>query len=222
MKKNSNILIIGNSHAGALIAASNVLKKSGVIVDWICQPSALPLIHESGLVEGNNSAEINVVKSKENIFLNDYGSVLFSAFGSGNPRERKWNHPYFELQLQPLSTSLLQKIILSHLKNQILFIDKLVSVYKGNIFCQPQPRPLKKAIDGINIENNYKLWKRYCRAEIDLVSNKLESCKVNLLKYPNECEFFTKESYISSDPFHVNQYYGEIILDNILINRLDT
>lgn len=212
----AKILIIGNSHAGALIAASSVLKKAGLYVDWLCQPSALPQINDYGLIEGNNSAQLKVVKSREYILLKDYDYVLFSAFGSGNPRERKWNHPYFELQNQPLSTSLFSKIILSHLNSQINFIDKLVSVFSGNIFCQRQPRPLKSAIEGIYSDMNLIRWERYCECESNIIRNKADIWNVKLLNFPEKCELFTSDELVSTDPFHVNPHYGEIILKKFL------
>lgn len=205
-----SLLIIGNSQAGALISASKSLCDE-YSVSWFAVPGGLPQLDGSILISHKNTVS-NC--SSSDCVISNFDTILFSALGSGSPREARWNHPIFEISSRPTSDELLRRLILSHTAAARHLLSEIRSQNTySKLFCQRWPRPPQKELEerlGFDVKRN---WTRFCEAENSVLEEFCQKNGILLLPYPKGNEYFSAPDLLSSnDPFHVGTSYGNEIL----------
>jgi hypothetical protein len=209
---NSSILIFGNSQAGALIQASKIVLNNDSVY-WLATPSTLPRFHGS-ILSGQKNKLVSNIAGECNV--SQFDVFIFSAFGSGSPRDKRWNHPIFEICARPTSDAMLKRLILSHTAAIRNLLQSLTKSGIEDVLCQPWPRPTFEALsnhDSLDLEH---AWQHFCAVETYVLEEFCIQNGISLLKYPSGTEIFTPHELVTTnDPFHVNPSYGEKILQQV-------
>lgn len=203
-------LIFGNSQAGCVIAASPAFHEKATF-SWFATPGSVPTLRGATLTATTETISTNLPADHD---IDAFPVLLYCALGAGSPRERRYNHPFFEISDRPTSDGVLKRLILSQTAAARALLRAVAARRPGAVVCQPWPRPAQGALwEGEN-PDLLAHWTRFCAFETQVLQEFCASINLHLLPYPAGTALFTPPALSHAhDPFHMNVDYGTQVLD---------